>query len=436
MKKSSIAINRSKMPQLGKKQNLTLHMPETIVLDNGIKLFVINDEAAQVTRLDFIFYAGTSFQQKKLVATAANKLLCEGTENFSSFKISKTLDYHGAFLDQFINKDTAGISLYALTKYYPKLLPLLNEMVTKASFPQNELTIYLDRELQDFKLKTSKVRYKAMLEFNKMMFGQKSPYGQIAEENDFQHVERQDVLDFYNSMYNSTNSYIILSGKSDRKLIMLINNYFGQQWNALEKTRYIPMKFTTRYEKKKLFIKKEDALQSAIRIGRNAMDKTHSDYNTLVLLNTLLGGYFGSRLMSSLREKKGLTYGINSFVKNFRNGSYFTITTEVNATQTEQAVEEIYNQLKILQNFCVDNDELKLVKNYLYGTFLRSFDGSFALADRFKNVKDFNLTFDFYKKQLNDIMNIKPEQLREFANSFLDKDNLKLLVVGNISEFE
>ncbi len=427
-------VDRTKIPPLGNRQELLLNEPRKLMLDNGIELYLINGEETEVTRLDIVFEAGTAFQEKKLTAASVNKLLQEGTKQRSSREISETLDYYGAYLEPFVTKESAGITLYALTKYYDVLLPLLFEMVVEAVFPGKELALHLDRELHDFKVKISKVRYRAMLEFNRMMFGKDTPYGRIAAEEDFKNVNREDLIRFYRQRYLPENCYMILSGKVDDTLTERLNAIFGQPWNKQREEKFLPEIYTGYCKHKELMIPRKGALQSAIRIGRTLPGKTDDDYHALVLFNTLLGGYFGSRLMTSLREKKGLTYGIHSFIRNYPHGNYFSISTEVKASATKIAVEEIFSQLTLLRGQPVSSDELQLVKNYLYGTFLRGFDGPFALADRFKNVKEFNLTFGFYKKHLHRMMELSEKDLIETANKYFRREDLKLLVVGEVWE--
>jgi len=430
MNKETAATIRKKIPPLGKKQELILKEPQKIYLDNGIKVYIIDGGDWNVTRLDMVFEAGTAYQNKKLTANSVNKLISEGTASYSSFEISELLDYYGAFFDPFVNKDSAGITLYALSKYYGKLLPLMFEMVTEATFPQHEIDIYLEREYHSFKVNLEKVRYRAMLEFNRLMFGKNSAYGQTLQENDFLKITRNDLIDFYKNRYSLNNGYFILSGTANGKIIKLLNSVFGQHKpsNGIKETN--PEKFVTNCKEKNLLIEKENSLQSAILFGYPAIDKTDRHYSTLTLLNTVLGGYFGSRLMTSLREEKGLTYGIHSFVKNYKHGNYLAVSTEVNANQTREAVQEIKRQIDLLKTEKIDKHELQLVKNYLYGTFLRGFDGPFALSDRLKNVIDFNLNMDFYKKHLNNIMNVKAEDIRKFAEIFFDNTKQKLLIVG------
>jgi predicted Zn-dependent peptidase len=137
--------------------------------------------------------------------------------------------------------------------------------------------------------------------------------------------------------------------------------------------------------------------------------------------------------MSNLREEKGYTYGVSSFSSNYIHGSSFSIVTEVNVNHTNAAIEQILFEMDRLRNEQVGRDELELVKNYINGTFLRNFDGPFALAERFRSVKDFGLGFDYYLQSLEEIMNITGDELLDTANKYFNTDQMIKLVVGKMN---
>jgi len=144
----------------------------------------------------------------------------------------------------------------------------------------------------------------------------------------------------------------------------------------------------------------------------------------------VFGGYFGSRLMANIREDKGYTYGIGSAMVSFRHAGYFTISTEVGAEVTKDAIKEIYFELNKLQTEKISENELSLIRNYMLGTFLRSIDGPFALADRFKGIYFNGLNYDYYERYVETIKSITPKQLQDLANKYLKKDEMIELVVG------
>ena len=424
--------DRTIMPHPGKQILLKLYEPEFVSLDNGISTYIINEGQQEFSRLDIVFSAGSSLQTKNLVAGSTIQLLIDGTKKMSSAEIAQKLDYYGAIIDTTISKDYAGLTLYALNKHLPKLLPLISDMIVNASFLEDELTNYLNRKKHQFLLNSDKVRYKAMLEFNKMVFGPNSSYGSVVELSDYDNLVRNDLLEFFNHHFTPQNTYIIISGKINKETISLINKNFGENLKSKTSFPKSNINVVNKVAELSKFVKKEGTLQSAIRIGMPIISKQHPDYSSLIVLNTILGGYFGSRLMSNLREDKGFTYGISSYLINYIHAGFFSIATEVNAQHSKAALSEIENEIKKLREENVSNDELNLVKNYIYGTYLRSFDGPMALAERYRSAKDLNLNFEYYTESLDEMMKQTPQQLKETANKYFDYNSMIKLVVGSM----
>lgn len=428
MKENRI-LDRVNKPGHGKPILLELNEPEMLRLGNGLEVYLIRASNEAVTRIDITIKAGSAFQPKKLVASTTGKLLLEGTVKSSSSYIAEKLDFFGAYLSVSVNPDNAYLTLYSLTKHLDELIPLLGELLTMPSFSENELLIHLDRKKQEFQVNNEKVKFVAMNEFSRMVFGEDSAYGQILKEDDFDQVKPADLVDFFTKYYMPERAYAVISGKIEDNVLNLVNRHLGSDWPA-RKSFAEEIHFTSPVTEKNKFLERPGSLQSAIRVGRPVISKLHPDYDRFILLNTIFGGYFGSRLMSNLREDKGFTYGVSSYVMNYVEGSFFTVSTEVNSKHTEDALQEILKEMKLLCTEQVGDMELNLVKNYIYGTFLRNFDGPFALADRFKAVKDFGLSFGYYTSSLNAIMQIDAGQLIETARTYFNPEVMIQLVVG------
>lgn len=425
-------LDRSNIPPHGTPVHLAFEEPQREVLDNGLEVFLIDAGIENALRLDIVINAGSVFQDKKLTATSVGKLLKEGTNGYDSSKIAELIDNYGAYLDISVTKDTATITLYVLSKHLKQLIPLIGKMLHEATFPEEELKIHIDRKRQEFLVNSEKVRYKAMLEFNKLVFGESSAYGQILDYKDFDLIDRNDLLRFYKDNYHPENAYVVVSGKISDEIVPLLNTYIGATWQP-NRNVILQVPGPGNIGIKEKYIEKPDAMQSAIRIGRPIFSKQHPDYNKFLLLNTVLGGYFGSRLMSNLREDKGCTYGVHSFVTNYKHAGFFSVSTEVKADATEIAMREIMFELNRLQTEKIDDDELNRVKSYIYGTFLRTFDGPFALAERFKSAKDIGEGFAFYKQSLDEILQVTATELFETANKYLNPEEMITLVVGKVN---
>jgi len=365
-------------------------------------------------------------------ATFTNDLLIEGTKNLTSEKIAHELDFCGAYLHTSTSKDNAVVTFFSLTKHLSKLLPLFKEIITESIFPQTDFEIHRDRNRQEFLIKSEKAKVIANREFNKLIFAENSAYGQYLTLPDFELIKRDDLVEFHKEYYSPQNSYLIVSGRPDTESKKLIIKLFGDEWDKTNSNISKPENIVLDAFKGDTLIKKENFLQSAIRIGKQIISKQHEDYANLLFTNTILGGYFGSRLMSNLREDKGMTYGIHSFISNFKHASYFAIATEVNINQTTSAIEEIRKEIDILQSKYVSSEEISLVKNYIYGTFQKNFDGPFALAEMFRSVMDIDSDFNFFNQTLNKIMQVDAEIIQQTAQKYLDINDMCNLVVGNM----
>ncbi|NJO69963.1 MAG: insulinase family protein [Bacteroidetes bacterium] len=226
-----------------------------------------------------------------------------------------------------------------------------------------------------------------------------------------------------------TTGKIIVSGKVDEKDISLINRYFGQgntSSQIREVSNFKPEPETGRI----CHIEKADTVQSAIRIGKIFPNKEDPEYTGITILNVILGGYFGSRLMKNIREEKGYTYGINSLLVSFIRSGYLAITTEVGANVTREAVAEIYKELNILRTQAVPSEELERVKNYMLGETVRMFDGPFAQADSFISILDYNLGYDYYYNFIDQINSVTSDDILQLAQKHLKEEDFYQVVVG------
>ena len=428
-------LDRRKAPSLVKSVSLSLIEPSKLKLDNGMPLFVFESSIHPAIRIDIVFDAGSIWQPKKLVADTTIKMLKEGTASFSAGAIASKTDYYGAFFDLTASRDTAWISLYCLKNHLSKLLPILKSMLTEASFRNRDFKLKNNRQKQAFITNSQKPKQKARKVFNEMIFGADTAYGQSACEADFDLLNNQDLLEFYQQNIHPQNAYMILSGAVDENHIQLINKELGNQWRqGVDEKTMLPIQ--NKFEPGYTHILHKNALQSALMMGKPLMSRHDADYIPFLLLNTLLGGYFGSRLMTNIREDKGYTYGINSQVMPMRHATAFTISTQTGAAVTQAALIEIHYELNRLQNETVSADELDLVKNYLNGSYLRALDGVFNQAERFRSAYDSGLTMQFYIDSLKRIQETTADELKALANKYLGPKTMRTVVVGDESQKE
>lgn len=423
-------LDRKKAPKYNDIDKVEFIHPITHYLSNGLKINALSGGSQEIVKIDFIFNAGTWHQTNPLVASTTNNLLKEGTKNYSAFEIIDGIDQYGAYLQTGADFDNSSITLYSLNKHLKEVLVFFKDVILFPTFDQNEFDIFKKNSIEKFKVSMEKVSYVARKESMKQIFGTKNPYGTSAELNDFINLNRDEIVAFHQKYYQLNNCEVIIAGNVTSDCIDLLNQSFGNI--PIVEMNDDSNSILNGHEEQDntLFIEKENSLQSAIRIGKQFPNKLHPDYFGLQILNTILGGYFGSRLMKNIREDKGYTYGISSGILSLQHGGFFYISTEVGKDVTKETLSEIYKEIHLLQTEEVSSDELNLVRNYLMGVVLKSCDGPFNMAEMFENVYFYGLDYDFYNRYIKKIKSITSEKILKLANEYLI--DLKETVVGKL----
>lgn len=427
-----MTLDRTKTPTIYSPQEFEYKLQpiSTEKLDNGIPLYSINDSLEPVLQVEFIFDAGLWYEQKNAIAQATASLLKSGTSKYSSFQINETFEQYGASVKVSNGPDWASITISCLTKHLAKVLPLVYEMLTDTVFPQSEIDLYIQNAKQRLAIQLLKTDFIANRKIDEYVFGFNHPYGKYLFEKDYNAIEQKDLLNYVKQHYTSKTCKIFLAGmfnESDKNLIHL---YFGsEKWNDQNNNESISHKIILEKEKKHRIHHDEKSVQGSVRISRPFPHKTHPDFVPFVMLNTLFGGYFGSRLMSNIREEKGYTYGIHSMLSNYKNETNFLISTEAGKEVCEKVIEEVYFEMDELKNNLVSVEELDLVKNYLLGSILGGLDGAFQIMQRWKSLILNNFNEDRFYNNIEIYRHITPQEIQVLAQKYFDKNDFYELIV-------
>src|SRR5450759_3720811 len=406
-------------------------IPEAISfrLNNGVPVYLIEAGTEDIMRIEFTFRAGQIKELKPLLASTCSMMLSEGSQNFSSEELNRLLDYYGVFLNQSAEKDSAGIILFFLSKHIEKVLELSREILFRPAFPEPELNALMKKRLSWYLVNREKVQNLAMDQFFQSLFGKNHPYGYQVQTQDFENINPALLIDFHSKYYSPDNMAVIISGKIHYKTLGLLNSYFGSI--VSKEINFEDSVNLLKGEKvKKVHINKPGTVQSAIRIGSSTINKRHSDYPGLKILDSILGGYFGSRLMKNIREKKGYTYGISSSLTSLDLAGYKVISTEVGRKNCQNTIDEIYREIKLLQSVPVKKEEMSVVRNYMSGEMVRMFDGPFALAESFKSAWEFGLDNNYYYGLAEKIKTIDPDEIIDLSRTYYNIDELYEVTVG------
>jgi predicted Zn-dependent peptidase len=427
-----MTVDRKIAPPIVDAVNFRLELKpyEKFSLDNGVPVYAVNAGAEEVMLVELVFFAGNSFEDKNLVAAASNFLLKNGTSKKKAFQINEHFEYYGSFLNRACYNETATITLHCLNKHIAELLPVVEELIIDSVFPEEELAIFKQNQKQRLSVSLKKSEFVAGRLIDSYLYGEKHPYGKYSSHKEYDALNREELYAFYKKYYQQGNCVIFTAGKLPAGLFELLNKHFGKLslGNNFQKPLH-KISSTKKPGEKFRVTNDPQGVQGSIRIAREFPNRHHPDFQKAMMLNNIYGGYFGSRLMTNIREDKGYTYGIHSYMQDHIQQSAWLITTEAGKDVCEAAIEEIYKEMKLLQEAPVGEEEIKLVRNYMMGSILGDLDGPFHIIARWKSYILNEVDDNYFYSAINTIRTISPEELQQLAKKYLNPEEFYELVV-------
>jgi zinc protease len=420
-----MVLDRKSPPAFAKEFSFALPTHSEFQISNGLNGYWIKC-SQDIVKIDFIYSAGKWYEPKPGIAYFTAQMLEKGSADYTALQISEILDYQGAQLEIAVGADFTSISIYSLSKNLSTVLPVVLNILSKPAFPADELELLLSIYQQNLKVNNQKTSFVASKTLSRTIFGVDHPYGKSAEENDLPTIHPADLKEFYSSRFSPV--AIFLTGNLSENEI----NQFSKQVATLptiSNSTVIENTIQSATTKSQV-IKKEDSVQVSIRMGKQTITRSDRDYPGLLLLNHILGGYFGSRLMKNIREEKGLTYGIYSAIATYLHGASFSIGADVAVDKCEEAITEIKNELKRLCDEPISVEELTVAKNHFLGSLQLEVSNPFSVTDKIKTIQLFNLGANFYSDLFDQINKTQPSDLQVLAKKHLIVDDLYTVQVG------
>lgn len=406
-----------------------IHVPlaEPYTLKNGVKLYVLKGFEQEVVRFSFIFRAGSASQSVPFSASATANLMSEGTSKHTAREVAELLDFHGSNFEVALDRDWAMLNFVSLSKFFSQTLAVAREILLEPTFADHEVAIYREKRKQRLALERSKVSMRARELFGQALFGVDHPYGVFHDEVLYDNLMRDEIVDFWHRHYLAENCFVVCSGNVGEDEIAALGALAEDiPVGGSASQPLFPAPESTPY----IFAPHDGAVQSAVRMGLLLFPRTHPDFAGMQVLTTVLGGYFGSRLVRNLREERGYTYGVFATMVNLQHAGYMAIATEVAAAATDDSVVQIKHEIERLRREPVPADELEMVKNIMTGEVMRILDGPIGIADvTIENICN-GMDNCFNSQWLDEVRTTTPERLLDLAQRYLDPEKLTTVVVG------
>ena len=408
-----------------------LALPVCRVMPNSVPVYTIGNDCNGVVRFEIVFNGGYGVQDKPLQATFVNRMLREGTKTLSATEISQKLDYYGAWIETYSSQGGNHITLYSLSKHFAPLLQLLENVVKEPAFPQDNLDTVRRNGKAHYEVNSQKVDVVSQRYFECALWGEEHPLGHVVAASDYDAITRDDLWNYYNKVYNSRNCTIFLSGAVDEEMLDVVSVYFGMgEWGGGDIIDEVfvnaPLQERGRHN---VFV--DNTMQSAIKMGFFSLDSSSPDFHKLRFLTVLLGGYFGSRLMTNIREENGYTYHISAEMDAYGKRNAFMISSEVANEYVEPCIAEIYKELSRLHDEPIPPTEVEHVRNYILGEMCRECEGLTARSEVFINAWLSGGDFDSVNEYLRTVQSVTSEELTAVARKYISKENMIEVVVGS-----
>ncbi len=424
-------LDRNTPPLASPLNNIKLPTYQKSHLSNGIPVYTLTYGSAEVVQVQMVFKAGSSLQSKVGIATYMASHMQEGTQSYSSLQLAQKLDEFGAWIEHEVGESYLSLNLTTLSTHIAQTLPLLHEVVCAPSFPEHEFDQMKARNLQKLKVNAQKTSYQARRDFGHYMYGAAHPYGRHLGEEELASLSLESIKAYHHQYIYPENSFIIVVGQFDQAEMMKELNELFSSYTARSVTKETSRVLTASIKSQNGRRYKEmEGLQATIRLGHLGFRRSHPDYYPMQVVNTILGGYFGSRLMKNIREEKGYTYGIYSGWISYKYSGVFVVQGDIGNKYIEDTISEVKKEIHRLMEEPVPANELELVKNYLLGKNINQRETPFQLADliRFSVVND--ISFTEIDQKFDIIQGIKADEILALAQKHFKPTQLLEVVCG------
>ena len=403
-------------------------------LSNGMEVWLVRQTELPIVSMNMVFKTGSTEDPQGLTGLndVTSALLDEGTKTRSAVDISNQVQAIGAQLFTTANADSSAVRMLTLTKNFDTALDIFSDVIQNPEFPDAEVENYRKRLLVSLMQRRDNPAAIANLVYDKILYGETHPYGVTISEKTAQAIKRDDMKNFHQAFYRPNNAVLIVVGDMDMKTLTPKLEAEFKDWKAGDVSMIDLPDVPQRDNALIYLIDKPGAAQSVINIGHIGVERGSPDYFPLMVMNSMLGGQFSSRINMNLREDKGYTYGARSGFSFRRGAGPFTATAPVQTAVTKESVMEFLKELKgIRGEIPVTQQELEYNKQSLIRRFPAGFETVDQISSQLGNVVVYNLPETYFNDYITRINAVTLEDVNRVANKFITPDKMAIVIVGD-----
>ncbi len=424
---------RSSPPTAGPAPKIQIGKSEEFVMRNGLKVIVVeNNKLPRVSYQLFVDAPDIIQGADAGYIDFAGQLLNKGTTSKSKADIDEAVDFMGASM----STSASGVFASSLSRHSENLMKILSDVVKNPTFPQAEFDKIKKQTLSGLAQNKETPEAIASNVSDVLRYGKNHPYGELVTEETVEKITLDKTKEYYQKYFKPNYSYLVVVGDTDvAKTKALVTKYLGD-WAKTEKVEQYDYPVPSAPDATTVdFVNKSGAVQSIINITYPVNLKPGADdLIKASVANTILGGFFQSRLNDNLRETKAYTYGARSRLSYDKNVGYFLASASVRNEVTDSSLVEFMKELNTLRDIKAPVEEVELAKSVMAGNFARSLERPETVARFALNTARYNLPKDYYATYLEKLSKVTPEDVQEMSQKYFLTKNAHIIVVGNQDE--
>ena len=431
--------DRTKPPRLGPSPSLKLPPIQHLKLPNDLPVLLMEKHQVPLVQIELIVFTGSTMDppEMKGVASITAAMMDEGAGSRDALELADAIDFLGANINTFAEQHYSGVVLHTPLSKLDSALALFADVALHPTFPADELDRIRKERLTTLAQWHDEPPQIATVLLGKTLFGAAHPYGrlQFGNEKSLRSIGVGDLKKFHSTYFRANNASLVIVGDVTASSILpKLEQLFGKWEKGKVEQPSIPPVEQVK-DRIVYLVDKPGAPQSVIRIGRIGAPRLTEDYFPLLVMNTILGGSFTSRLNQNLREQHGYTYGAGSAFEFLPTPGAFEAGADVQTKVTDKSLAEFMKELNGIRQ-SVSDTELMRAENYLTLRYPGNFQSVAQVARQLRELVLYHLPDDYFNDYSRRILAVTKEDVERVARKYIDPENIAIIVVGDRKAIE
>lgn len=403
---------------------------------NGLRIFVVENHQLPIVSIGVVLRSGAAYDAGLPgLSSVVCELVTKGTRKRSATQIAEEIDFVGGALSNNVSWDASQVFVSVLKHHLREGFDVLSDVVLNPTFPEKEIKRVKTQRIAAIRQMKADPGYLAETAFASVVFGD-HPYGSTISgtEKSVDKMRRRDLVDFYRRHFTPDNTFIVFAGDiTPGEAQKFVSKYFSK-WKGKSNSEIVAAPKQETGRGRLVIADKPGAVQSSIRIGHIGITRDNPDFLKVFVMNTLLGGYFSSRINMNLREVHGYTYGGRTdFDARLLPGA-FQVSADVRNEVTSETIDEVMNELRRIRDTLPSKDEMTMVKNYLTGLFPIQLETPQQVAGRVVAIELYNLPANYYRNYRENIRKITARDIKTVARKYIRPESAHIVLSGDANE--